>query len=153
MRRPGPSSIQSAVPLPAIRVGVRDTRDELMSRGVWLAIFMRVTAVLWILEGLSHWADVLLDPSGDVLSTLSSQRIAAIFFFCVIDFVAAIGLWLTTPWGGVVWLVTVGAQFLSLLLLPGFWTHGVAVCLCDIILVSGYLLLAWYASLADAGKS
>ena len=52
-----------------------------------------------------------------------------------LDLIAGVGLWLAAPWGGVVWLVTVGGQLLSLVLLPGFWTlpfHPILVGLGDL---------------------
>ena len=37
---------------------------------------------------------------------------ATTIFFAVIDLVAAIGLWLTAAWGGVVWLIAAGSQLM-----------------------------------------
>ena len=130
--------------MPPIRLGSRETDARLARAGLLFLLFTRALALLWLVEGVMHWAVLLSDPDG-TLAAMSTQRAAAVFFFCVMDFIAAVGLWLASPWGGVVWLVIVGAQVLSWLILPGFWTRGVALMTTDAILVPAYLGLAWYA--------
>ena len=69
-----------------IRVGLT-AREQVETRwGLVLVVFMRLLAVLWIIQGLLQW------------------------FFSVIDFLAAVGLWLATPWGGVLWLFAAISQ-------------------------------------------
>ena len=153
MNEAGDHLIQNTGPLPAIRLGSREADARLARGGVLLVVFMRITALVWLAEGLAQWGNLLTDASGDAFLALSSQRMAAVLFFCVLDFVAAIGLWLATPWGGVVWLVTIGAQALALLLLPGFWTHGLAVAVIDAVLVPLYLALAWFAGRGETQRS
>ena len=47
---------------------------------------------------------------------------AATVYFAVIELVAAVGLWLATPWGAVVWLTTVVSMAVIELMFPGiFW--------------------------------
>lgn len=145
--------IQTLAPLPAIRLGKPETSVRLARAGVMLVAFMRIVALLWLAEGVAQWADLLTDKTGEAFAALSLQRTAAVFFFCVLVFVAAVGLWLATPWGGVVWLVTVGAQILSLLLLPGFWGHATLLVVVDSVLVPVYLSLAWYAGQGDQNAS
>jgi hypothetical protein len=136
--------IQSAAPLPAIRLGSREATDAPAWTGFVLVWVMRGLALLWLAEGAMHWLNLLSGP-GDGVAAMSAQRLAAVYFFCVMDFIAAIGLWLATPWGGVVWLVTVGVQILAFVLLPGFWAHGVILMIADAVLVPSYLGAAWYA--------
>ena len=144
-------SIRSTAPLPAIKLGRRDGQEGQARHGMLLVIFMRLVALLWIVEGLSEWADVLMDGSGTILPDASTQKIVAVIFFCILDLVAAIGLWLATPWGGVVWIISVGGQFLSFVFLPGFWPHAMILGLSDGVLVAGYLGLAWLAG-RDEGE-
>ncbi len=77
---------------------------------------MRVTAAIWIVRGLLQWSTVLMSSSdgGSLFSDLAAPAMVAAVFFAVVDFIASIGLWLAAPWGGVIWLVAVGAQLLVL---------------------------------------
>jgi hypothetical protein len=153
VKAPANRIIQGAEPLPPIRVGVRDGDAEQARAARLLVLFMRGVALLWLFEGAAHWASLLMDGSGQDLTALSSQRITAVFFFCVLDFVAAVGLWLATPWGSVVWLVTVGAQLLSLAALPGFWGHAATLLVSDAVLVPAYVYFAWQAGHGESGNA
>ena len=137
--------IRNPAPLAPIRLGAREGDVQHARAQLILLIYMRVVALIWMAEGMAHWADLLTGSVGQSLAALSSQRITAVFFFCVLDFVAAVGLWLATPWGGVVWLVTVGVQVLALATLPDFWHHGTALVLSDVVLVGAYFYFAWQA--------
>ena len=46
---------------------------------------------------------------------------AATVYFAVIELVAAVGLWLATPWGAVVWLTTVVSMAVIELMFPGIY--------------------------------
>ena len=119
--------------------------------GFALLLFMRVTAATWIVQGLSQWIAVLTTGPDGVsrLSTLAPPAMGAAVFFAVVDFVAAIGLWLAAPWGGVIWLVAVGAQILVAVVMPGFLDHPLATGLVDVALMTGYLALVWFAAQAE----
>ena len=136
--------IKNTAPIPPIRLGSRDAGVQLASAGLVLVLVMRGLALSWLGGGAIHWLD-LLSRTSEAFASMSAQRLAATYFFCAMDFVAAIGLWLAAPWGGVVWLVTVGVQVLSFILLPAFWTHGVLLMWADAVLVPLYLASAWYA--------
>ena len=41
---------------------------------------------------------------------MTRDQASAVIFFALADLLAAIGLWLATPWGGVLWLVVVAAE-------------------------------------------
>lgn len=151
MKNKPESVIQNTAPLAAIRLGGGEGGVQVARARLLLVVFMRGVALVWLAGGVLQWAD-LLTGERDALATLSAQRIAAVFFFCILDFVAGVGLWLATPWGGVIWLVTVGAQVLSLVTLPGFWVHGMAIAVADAVLVPAYLAIAWYAGQANAGR-
>ena len=130
--------------------GIRDDQTRL---GFALVIFMRVTAAVWIVQGLLQWGAVLVSgPDGaSSFSALAGPAMVAAVFFAVVDFVASIGLWLAAPWGGVIWLVAVGAQLLVLVVMPGFFEHPILVGFIDLGLMAGYLVLVWLsAQVGDA---
>ncbi len=71
-----------------------------------LLLFLRVMAVLSMLRGLRYWAAICgfgLAPEGGFEAQTIAWQTATIFF-AIIDLVAAVGLWLSAPWGAVVWL-------------------------------------------------
>lgn len=70
-------------------------------------------------------------------------------FFATVNLVGAVGLWLATSWGGVIWLLAAIAQIFVALALPGFfsmlWIGA------DIVLIIFYFGLMWRAG--RAGKA
>src|SRR5438105_12903573 len=74
-----------------------------------LVLFLRIMAVLSILKGLYHWAQVtgFIGGEEDAFENQPMAWQAATVYFAVIELVAAVGLWLATPWGAVVLLMTV----------------------------------------------
>ena len=119
-------------------------REQIETRwGLILVIFMRLLAALWILQGLSEWASFML-PRSAIFDHMTKSQTAAIMFFAVIDFLAAVGLWLATPWGGVLWLFAAVAQVLIALgVKHSFSTAWVA---CDVMLIALYFTLTWQAA-------
>jgi Family of unknown function (DUF6163) len=145
-------SIRSTEPVPAIRIGAVEEKQGLADPGLVLTLFMRFVAIVWLLEGLAQWMSVLSDANGTLLVGASVQRMSAIVFFCILDLIAAVGLWLAASWGGVIWLVAVGGQLLSLGFLPGLSDHPWLVGSRDLLLVGAYLFVAIRAGRAAAGK-
>lgn len=135
-------------PIAAIKLSAADRSATDTRYGRYLVWFMRVLSVLWVLQGLNQWFGVMTGKgeSAVALDSMTSFGIAAIMFFCVIDLVAAVGLWLAAPWGGVVWLVTIAAQWLAILCLPGFFAHDLLIGLGELVLVTAYLFLTYQAA-------
>ncbi len=133
----------------AIHVGAKPGPDAEEARwSLTLTIFLRLVSLLWIVEGLEQWRRVLAPAGGNFLD-LSAATVAAIVFFAVLDLVAAVGLWLVAPWGGVVWLLTVLAQLYVATIKPGFFLGGGALKLLDGALIAAYLFLSWRANVAS----
>ncbi|RYC33109.1 hypothetical protein D3273_04325 [Lichenibacterium minor] len=142
--------VATAAPQAAIVLKAPGGRDEGTRFSFALVAFMRVTAAVWIVQGLLQWTAVLGTGAGGLspFSALAPPAMVAAVFFAVVDFVAAIGLWLAAPWGGVMWLVAVGAQLLVLVVMPGFFDHPLVTGLVDVALMAGYLALVWFAAQA-----
>ena len=143
--------VMSPAPIAAIALSKSPAGQETDRSGLLLVIFMRLIAALWVVEGLMQWSLVVVtDVDGrSGLATLSVSAIVAVVFFAVIDLIAAVGLWLATPWGGVIWLVTAGAQLFVIVTMPGFFDHPVMIGLADLALIGLYLVLTWQAASAQ----
>ncbi len=111
--------------------------------GFVLVSFKRLLAGAWLVQALLQWI-ALLGPSESVLDRAPVLWASASVFFAVLDPVAAVGLWLATPWGGVIWLFAVMSQSVAAVAIPGFvprlWIGM------DAVLVGLYFLLTWLAA-------
>jgi hypothetical protein len=132
--------VRTAAPLPPILVGGR-TRASGTHLEFWLALLLRGVAVIWIGLGLLQWFAVLTDENGMLPAHASPLRVAALFFFCVLDFVAAVGLWMVTTWGAAVWIVTIAGHALAALFAPDLLAAQPLVLISDTLLAAAYLVL------------
>jgi Family of unknown function (DUF6163) len=141
----------------------RDTaRDTMLSaamsseriegdESVWtrrLVLFLRIMAVVSIIKGLYHWAQVtgFIGGEEDAFENQPMAWQAATVYFAVIELVAAVGLWLATPWGAVVWLTTVVSMAVIELMFPGIYGGSLLVVGGEAVMLAGYLALAWMAA-------
>src|SRR2546429_1751399 len=90
---------------------------------VWtrrLVFFLRIMAVISVAKGLYHWAQVtgFIGGEEDAFENQPMAWQTATVYFAVIELVAAVGLWLATPWGAVVWLTTVVSMAVIELMFP-----------------------------------
>jgi hypothetical protein len=83
---------------------------------VW---FMRTLTWVWIAKGLFNWSIILgANPHLGEFAAMSLALQGTIATFACVDFVAAVGLWLAAPWGGVIWLLCAGAEAITALIWP-----------------------------------
>src|SRR3984893_16635369 len=73
---------------------------------VWtrrLVLFLPIMAGVSVIKGLYHWAQVtgFIGGEEDAFENQSMAWQTATIYFAVIELVAAVGLWLGTPWGAV----------------------------------------------------
>jgi len=144
-------------------VATRDlARDNMLSaamsserfegdENVWtqrLVLFLRIMAVVSIIKGLYHWAQVtgFIGSEEDAFESQPMAWQAATVYFAVIELVAAVGLWLATPWGAVVWLTTVVSMAVIELMFPGIYGGSLVVVGGEAVMLAGYLALAWMAA-------
>ncbi len=133
-------------PYRPIRVGDPGPAGETAKWGVLLSRFMRTVALFWLMQGLMHWRIVLMAPQS-IFDTMPQNAAFAIIFFAVLDLVAGVGLWLATPWGGVLWLLIASAQIFLTLSMPGFFVGGYWL-----IGVNAMLILMYFALTFEAGR-
>ncbi len=123
-----------------------ETDDNVWTRR--LVLFLRIMAVLSILKGLYHWAQVtgFVGTEDDAFENQPTAWQAATVYFAVIELVAAVGLWLATPWGAVVWLTTVVSMAVIELMFPGIYGGSLVVVAGEAAMLAAYLALAWMAA-------
>ena len=118
---------------------------------VWtrrLVLFLRVMAVVSVIQGLYHWAQVtgFVGSEEDAFENQPMAWQTATVYFAVIELVAAVGLWLATPWGAVVWLTTVVSMAVIELMFPGIYGGSLMVVGLEVVMLGAYLALAWMAA-------
>ena len=113
-----------------------------------LVLFLRLMAVLAVIKGLYHWAQVtgFIGGEDDAFENQPMAWQAATVYFAVIELVAAVGLWLATPWGAVVWLTTVVSMAVIELMFPGIYGGSLVVVGLEATMLAAYLALAWMAA-------
>jgi hypothetical protein len=105
-------------------------------------------AVVSVAQGLYHWAQVTGFIGGEE-EAFENQPMAwqtATVYFAIIELVAAVGLWLATPWGAVVWLTTVVSMAVIELMFPGIYGGSLTVVAAEAVMLAAYLVLAWMAA-------
>lgn len=118
---------------------------------VWtrrLVLFLRVMAVVSMLQGLYHWAQVtgFIGTEDEAFEAQSMAWQSATVYFAVIELVSAVGLWLATPWGAVVWLTTVVSMAVIELMFPTIYGGNLIVVGVQAAFLATYLALAWMAA-------
>ncbi|MGJ5179416.1 DUF6163 family protein [Bradyrhizobium oligotrophicum] len=136
----------AAMSIAAMSSERREGDDNVWTRR--LVLFLRVMAMLSIIKGLYHWAEVtgFIGGEDDAFENQAMAWQAATVYFAVIELVAAVGLWLATPWGAVVWLTTVVSMAVIELMFPGIYGGNLLVVAGEAVMLAAYLVLAWMAA-------
>lgn len=114
---------------------------------VW---FMRIVALVWIAKGLVAWAAILgIGHAGPAFDARTPGYQATMVYFAVIDLVAAIGLWLTSTWGGVLWLLAVMSHLILAVFFPRFVSNGALTVGLLIVCTMMYLTISWLAAVDE----
>ena len=135
----------------AISVAAMSSERIDSDENVWtrrLVLFLRIMAVIAVVEGLYHWAQVtgFIGGEEDGFENQPMPWQTATVYFAVIELVAAVGLWLATPWGAVVWLTTVVSMAGIELMFPGIYGGSLTVVGLEALMLAAYLALAWMAA-------
>lgn len=131
-------------PYRAIRIGDPGGAGESTKWGLLLTRFMRLIAAFWLIQGLAQWRFVLVSPQS-IFDTMPQPAAVAVVFFAVADLVAGVGLWLATPWGGVLWLLIASAQIFVAAGMPNFFSGGYYLIAVDVVLIMLYFILTFEA--------
>ena len=135
----------------AISVAAMSSDRIESDENVWtrrLVLFLRIMAVIAVIKGLYHWAQVtgFIGGEEDGFENQPMPWQTATVYFAVIELVAAVGLWLATPWGAVVWLTTVVSMAVIELMFPGIYGGSLLVVALEALMLGAYLALAWMAA-------
>lgn len=112
-----------------------------------LVVLLRLMSIIWIGKGLLAWATIL-GLLGDVQPPFESRLLsyqAIIVYFAVIDLVAAVGLWLTSTWGGVLWLLATISHMLLGFFFPRLLPISTWTAAAYLGLIAAYFLATWAA--------
>jgi hypothetical protein len=113
---------------------------------VW---FMRIMALLWGIKGLIAWANILGIAGAIPFEARPPGHQAVTVYFAVMDLVAAVGLWLTSTWGGVLWLLAVMSHLILAVFFPRFVSNGALLIALFIIGLMMYLTISWLAAVDE----
>lgn len=111
--------------------------------------FFRITACFQLLKALLHWG-VLLGVGGTAFESGGMALKAATVYFAVLDPVAAVGLWLTSSWGAVIWLLAAASQIALSLGFPEVMGRLWIFLIVDLVAVGVYVWLT--VQVARAGE-
>ncbi|WP_112663589.1 DUF6163 family protein [Microvirga flavescens] len=119
-----------------------------------LTWFMRILAVLWIMKGLSAWAVILgaWTPAG-LFEARSTGYQATIVYFAVIDLIAAVGLWMASAWGGVMWLLAVMSQLILAAFFPRIVATSPLMLFLSMAFIATYLAISWLVAREEQRSS
>jgi hypothetical protein len=131
-------------------LGDRIERNAAPPPSTWdtaLVWFMRLTALAWLAKSVFAWATILdVLPGVRPFEGEPFGRQAAIVYFAVVDAAAASGLWLTSAWGGVIWLLAVTSALTLALLTPQLVPIPVPLLIFGGLVMLIYFLLSWLAA-------
>jgi hypothetical protein len=107
--------------------------------GPWqarLVLFQRIAGSFMIVKGLFHWGVLF---SGAYFSALTIEARSATVFFAVFDLIAAVALWLGSPWGAAVWLMAVLSQVVAAFVFLGWGGMTMVLTICELVLVALFM--------------
>jgi fatty acid desaturase len=152
--------MQRGFPLP--RNGEEALRDRSIEaaparRWRWdraLVWYMRLMALMWIAKGVGFWALILgVGYPIPMFEARTTGAQATVIYFAVIDLVAAVGLWLTSVWGGVMWLLAIMSHLILGFFFPTVVPSNVVSIGLSMVLILVYLLVSWLAARDEAIQS
>jgi hypothetical protein len=135
----------SPAPPPSTRTMPRFKRRSMIPWNSILVWFLRAMSVFQLAKGIFHWGILLglgdTDAGAFINATYQYQMITV--YFAVLDPVAGVGLWLTSSWGAVLWLLAAASQILMVAGFQGIYIHLWPLMVVEAVFVVGYLWLTW----------
>ncbi|MDB5645752.1 DUF6163 family protein [Methylobacterium sp.] len=114
---------------------------------VVLVWFMRLAALFWLAKAVGTWASILdVLPGARPFESEPIGRQSVIVYFAVIDAMAAVGLWLTSAWGGVLWLLAATSALTLAVLTPQLLPMSVPHLAIQGGIIALYFILSYLAA-------
>lgn len=112
-----------------------------------LHVYVRLLAIFMLVAGLSYWSAIIgiRDVDGVAFLDLGMQMQGTIVFFAILDLVTAIGLWLLSSWGTVLWLFRSLAQVVMYSLFSSIFGRSPFEVVFYISAIALYLILLYFA--------
>jgi hypothetical protein len=138
---------ETAVPAPVFspdRIEEQPRNQGGIRWALALRIYMRVLSLLWIAKGLGAWG-VILGVSGatGAFESLAPSHQATVVYFGVIDLIAAVGLWMASTWGGVIWLLAVMSHLILSAFSPDLLLQFPMLSVVMAAALAIYLVISW----------
>ena len=140
------------IKLPAIRMKLPAFRMPAPPRGSddgpvtdWthnLVLFFRCLALVQLAKGMVHWG-LLLSPPEGLSGEAAGEFLAANIYFAILDPVAGVGLWLTSSWGAVIWLLAAASQIAICIGFPEIFGALWWLIAFEALAILGYIFLTW----------
>ena len=108
---------------------------------VW---FLRITACVWLAKGILSWMTIV-GLNGSIEGRALTFQ-ATVVYFAVLDLVAAVGLWLLSTWGGVLWLLAVMSHVTLNVFFPRIVVLNPSAMAAFMAMVALYILFSLLAS-------
>ncbi|AWM86962.1 DUF6163 family protein [Microvirga sp. 17 mud 1-3] len=125
------------------RIEERPASPAALRWGFVLTWYMRILAILWIMKGLSAWALILGIWTPGHFESRTTGYQATIIYFAIIDLIAAVGLWMGSSWGGIMWLLAVMSHLVLAAFFPSVVSSGLLTMAFFFALIAVYLGIAW----------
>jgi hypothetical protein len=110
-----------------------------------LILFFRVMAAVQFVKGLVHWGLLLGDAGGEgVGADLEYQ--AANIYFAVLDPIASVGLWMTSSWGAILWLLAAVSQIAACAAFNEVYGTLWPLLVFELMSVGVYVYITWQVS-------
>jgi len=107
-----------------------------------LVLFFRILALFQLAKGMVHWG-LLISISDLESGRQVNEYLAANIYFAVLDPVAGVGLWLTSSWGAVLWLLAAVSQIAICLGFPEIFGQMWPLIAFNGVAILFYILLTW----------
>lgn len=87
---------------------------------VLMTIFMRILSVAYLVFSIDVWAGMIGYGEGPFLADMTVQRQVLSIVFAILYPFVAVGLWMATSWGAVVWMLAASLRLVvDLGFIPG----------------------------------